>query len=151
MILEQSWWCKFSAGNKQTRSKLEALWDEGQCPAHSAESIQCLGLAIGLISHRLTGRCINLHPAQLSMPPTDKCWTKICNQNLHLGVEYCPHTDWQGNGVDSQQQKKCHHFQETICQFQNWFPKSKLKLPSEASSEIPLMDELCLNKNWHFA
>lgn len=121
------------------------LWDEGQFPVHSVESIRCLGLPIGLISHRLTGPCISLYPAQLSMHRIDKhCGAKLWSESA-IGVEYCPHIDWQGNGVDSQPQKSTIPFRRPYVnsridfQSQNWNCYQRLPL------KFHFIDEVCHN------
>lgn len=124
-------------GINRTGASERVQWDEGQFPVHSAESIQCLGLAIGLISHRLTRPCINFHPASPLMPLINKlCWgkKKICDQNLQLSGTVPTHR-FTGKGCGPLAEWRCHHFQKTICQPQNWLPKSELKLPSEVFYE----------------
>lgn len=121
-----------------------ARWDEGQSPVHSAESIQRLGLAIGLISHRLTRPCINFYPVlPLMRLVNGLCWEKkICDQNLQLSGTLPTHS-LTGKGCGWLTEWRGHHFQKTICQSQNWSCHRRL------SMNIRFNDKHCLHKNQH--
>lgn len=116
-------------------------WDEGQSPVHSAESIQCLGLAIGLISHRLTRPCINFHPALPLMRLINRlCWKKNLWSESQLSGTLPTHS-LTGKGCGWLAEWRAHHFQKTICQSQNWNCHQRLPM------NIHFNDEHCLDKN----